>query len=180
PVFQWSDTLTWVKGKHTISMGGNMLHTTFYEQSWGNAGVLNYSFGASSTDPVSTVIRNALPNVNTSNADVANAISLYSFLTARVSSVSTSQNVDEISHQYAKYAPITQRFAFTQGGLFVQDSFRVNPHVTLNYGLRWQLDGDIHSTNGIDSFPSAGSFYGPSSRLFAPGELNGNLNPALE
>src|SRR5262249_4013658 len=110
-------------------------------------------FGASNTDPVSTVIRNALPNVNTSNADVANAISLYSFLTARVSSVSTSQNVDEKAHQYAKYAPITQRFVFTQGSVFLQDSFRVNPHFTLNYGLRWQLDGDIHSTNGIDTSP---------------------------
>jgi hypothetical protein len=180
PVFQWSDTLTWVKGKHTLSMGGNVLRTTFYEQSWGNAGVLNYSFGAGSTDPVSTVIRNALPAVNTNNADVANAISLYSLLTARVSGVSTSQNVDEITHQYAKFAPITQRFAFTQAGIFLQDSFRVTPRLTLNYGLRWQFDGDYHSTNGIDAWPTAGSFYGPSSRLFAPGELNGNASPTLE
>lgn len=182
PVYQVSDTVAWIKNRHTLTFGGNLLTTHFYEQSWNNAGVLNYGFGVASGDPVSSVIQNALgPTLNRSNNnDLNNALNLYALLTGRVTGVSTSQNVDEISHQYAKYAPIVHRFAFGTLGLYVQDSFRVNPRLTLNYGLHWQLDGDIHSTNGIESYPSKGSFLGPSTVLFAPGVLNGNLSPTLE
>jgi hypothetical protein len=61
----------------------------------------------------------------------------------------------------------------------VQDVFRGNQSLTLNYGFRWEFDGTIHSTNGIDGMPTNGSFFGPSTQLFAPGSLNGNQNPAL-
>src|SRR5262249_31910611 len=82
-------------------------------------------------------------------------------------------------HQYNQFAPVTQRFAFTTGGLYGQDSFRINPDLTLNFGLRWQFDGAIHSTNGIDAEPSGANFFGPSTGLFQPGVLSSNTNPVF-
>jgi hypothetical protein len=29
PVYQFTDNLNWVKGRHTMTMGGTLLHTTF-------------------------------------------------------------------------------------------------------------------------------------------------------
>ena len=179
PVYQITDNLTWVRGKHTLTIGGTVLHTSFWESSYGSAGVLNYNFGVAASDPAATVLQNALPGINTSNGDLTNAQNLYALLTGRLTSVTTSTNVDEKSHQYNQFAPVTQRFAFTTGALYAQDSFRVTPTLTVNYGLRWQFDGAIHSTNGIDSSPVGTNFYGPSNGPFQPGVLNGNTNPVF-
>ena len=53
----------------------------------------------------------------------------------------------------------------------------VTSNLPLNYGFRWQFDGPISITNGVDAYPTSTSFFGPSTRNFHPGELNGNLNP---
>jgi hypothetical protein len=180
PVYDFSDTLTLVKGKHAATFGGKLHYTYFYEQSWGSAGVLTYSFGASNTlDPVSNVIRNGMPMVNINSSDQSNAMALYAQLTGRLTQISGSQNVDENSHKYERFSSLMQRFAQTTGGIFAQDSWRVRPNLTLNYGLRFQLDGVVHNTNGIDTWPTPGSFWGPSNGPFQPGVLNGFDNPTV-
>jgi hypothetical protein len=179
PVYQFNDTLNWVKGRHSLTLGGTLLHTSFWETSFGSAGVPRYSFGVVSADPVNNVLRNALPAINTNTSDVANALNLYALLTGRISRIDVNTNLDERTKQYNQFAPITQRFAFTTFGLYAQDSFRIRPDLTLNFGLRWQFDGDIHSTNGVDSEPAGANFYGPSSGLFQPGVLNGTQTPGF-
>jgi hypothetical protein len=179
PVYQLKDDLNWVKGKHTILAGGIVKHSSFYEISYGTAGVPVYNFGVSSSDPVGAVLSAALPGISTTNGDLTNAENLYAILTGRLTSISASVNVDEKTHQYAQFQPSVQRFAFTYGAAYIQDNFRVTPNVTLNYGFRWEMDGPIHSTNGIDGTPGPGSFFGPSTGLFSPGVLNGVQNPQL-
>lgn len=179
PVYQLTDNLNWVRGRHTITLGGTLLHTSFWETSFGSAGVLNYNLGVAASDPVATVLQAGLPAINTSNSDFTNAQALYAFLTGRLTSVTTTTNVDENTHQYNQFAPVTQRFAFTTGAFYAQDSFRLTSNLTLNYGMRWQFDGPVHSTNGIDSSPIGPNFYGPSNGAFQPGVLNGNLNPVF-
>jgi len=179
PVYQVADNVNWVKGRHTFTFGGTLLHTSFWESSYGSAGVLNYNFGVATADPVATVLQSALPSISTSNGDLTNAQNLYALLTGRLTSVSTSTNVNETTKQYNQFSPVTQRFAFTTGGLYVQDSFRLRPDLTVNYGFRWQFDGPMKSTNGIDSSPAGTNFYGPSNGPFQPGVLNGNNNPVF-
>ena len=179
PVFQLNDDVTWVKGRHNITFGGTVLHTSFYETSYGSAGVPSYNLGLPSSDPAAAAIQAALPFINTGNGDLTNAQNIYALLTGRLSSITGSENVSEITHQYNQFAPITQRYAFTTGGIYIQDNFRITPQLTLNYGLRWELDGPIHNTNGIDSEPTGANFFGPSNGLFQPGVLSGNNNPVL-
>ncbi|HYL78956.1 MAG TPA: TonB-dependent receptor [Bryobacteraceae bacterium] len=180
PVYNLSDNVNWLKGRHKFTIGGTLLHTSFYETSYGTAGVPNYNLGLATGDPAATILQNALPNISTTNGDLANAQALYALLTGRLSSVSIRTNVNETTHQYAQFAPVTQRFAFTTGALYFQDSFRWNPQFTLNYGLRWEFDGVIHNTNGIDTEPGPGSFFGPSTGPFQPGALNGVANPVFQ
>ena len=42
------------------SLGGTMLHTSFWETSYGSAGVLNYNLGVASSDPTA-VPRHCIP-----------------------------------------------------------------------------------------------------------------------
>ncbi len=179
PVYQFRDDFNWVKGKHTLLFGGVILHTSFYETSYNSAGVPSYNLGIASGDAVATALQSALPAINTGNGDLTNATALYALLTGRLTGISAAVNVNEYTHQFNQFAPVTQRFAFTTGGLYFQDNFRVSPSLTLNYGLRWQFDGPIKNTNGLDAEPTGGSFFGPSTGLFQPGSLGGVPNPTL-
>src|SRR5262249_36004630 len=87
PVYQLTDNLNWVRGRHTFTFGGTFLHTSFWESSYGSAGVPNYNFGIATADPVSTVLQSALPSINTGNGDLTNAQNLYALLTGRLTSV---------------------------------------------------------------------------------------------
>jgi hypothetical protein len=181
PVYQFTDTLNWVKGRHTLTMGGTWLHTSFYSHSWATAGVPQYNFGVVANDPMNNIIRNALPGLNlTNNTDINNALNLYALLTGRITSVSVSTNADEVTKEYRPFTESMQRYAFTTWGLYFQDSFRFRPSLTLNYGLRWQFDGDVHSGNELLSQPSGANFYGPSTGLFQPGVLSNNQNPTFD
>jgi hypothetical protein len=179
PVYQFTDNLNWVKGRHTLTLGGTWLHTSFYSHTFGTAGVPQYNLGVVTADPINNVLRNALPSINTSGNDIANALNLYALLTGRITSISVATQVDEETHKYIQFAETMQRYAFTTFGLYAQDSFRFRPDLTLNFGLRWQFDGDIHSGNDLLSQPSGDNFFGPSTGLFQPGVVNGNLNPAF-
>ncbi len=181
PVYQFSDTMNWVKGRHTMTIGGTWMHTSFYSHSWATAGVPQYNFGVVAADPMNNIIRNALPNLNlTNNTDINNALNLYALLTGRITSVSVATNADEKTKEYKPFIESMQRYKFTTWGLFFQDSYRMRPSLTLNYGLRWQFDGDIQSGNELLSQPSGANFYGPSTGLFQPGVLSNNQNPVFE
>jgi Carboxypeptidase regulatory-like domain len=179
PVYQFTDNVNWVKGRHSLTLGGTLLHTSFYSHTYGTAGVPQYNLGVVAADPINNVLRNALPSINTTGNDINNALNLYALLTGRVTSISVATQVDEETHKYIQFAETMQRYAFTTFGLYAQDSFRVSPDLTLNFGLRWQFDGDIYSGNDLLSQPSGDNFYGPSTGLFQPGVLNGNQNPAF-
>jgi hypothetical protein len=180
PVYQFTNNFNWVKGRHTLTMGGTWLHTSFYSHSWATAGVPQYNLGVVTSDPVNNVLRGALPNINTNNNDIPNALALYALLTGRITSVTVATNADETTKEYRPFSESMQRYAFTTFGLYFQDSYRIRPSLTLNYGLRWQFDGDVHSGNELLSQPSGANFFGPSTGLFQPGVLSNNQNPMFE
>lgn len=178
PVWQATDTLTWVRGKHTMTMGGAFLNSSFFEIAYGGAGIPNIGLGISTNDPASAIFTTTtLPLINSSNSDISNAKSLYALLTGRIQSYSANESVNENTHQYQAFAPGTQRFLHRNLGVFFADTWRISPNLTLNYGLRWEFDAPTHSTNGVDAAQS--SLLGPSTTQFAPGVLGGDLNPQL-
>jgi hypothetical protein len=180
------DTATLVRGNHTIRIGGNFRDTQWRDTDFSGAGTAGflglprYTLGVSAADPVANVFTTAtIPGI--ASADVAAAQQLYALLTGRVSGVATGRVVDPATLQYTD-DPIVYRENWTSGwfaGVFVQDQWRLSPDFTLNYGMRWEAAQAPFSHLGQAVFPDYANLLGPSTRLFAPGELNGVQEPVM-
>ena len=178
PVYNFYDNATWVRGAHSFTFGGTLLHTTSYQYTFFTTGLPNYNFAPAPSDPATSAFNSStMPAI--SSSDLPNAIGLYDFLTARVSAVTSDRAVSEQNHQYSAGNPLVLRDAENRGGIYFQDSWRKTPHLTLNYGLRWEFSGAAHNTNGVYTSPDYANLLGPSTSLFHPGTLNGVANPQI-
>jgi hypothetical protein len=162
-----------------MKFGGSTLYTRFYENDYYQySGVLNYSLGVSTNDPINSVFTAAnIPFIRTQ--DVATAAQLYATLTGRVSGIQGYENIDEKTMQYAKYAPLIYRENYRSWGLYFQDSFRLHPRLTLNYGLRWEFTGVMTNTNNTFMSPTLDDVMAPSKANFQPGVLDASHIPSI-
>lgn len=182
PVFNASDTISWQKGAHSFNFGFSWYREN--DHYWNPPeGISTISLGLVQGDPALTALTNN-PNLPfASTAQQGEAQGLYALLTGRISSVFGRYTYDPSSNNY-----LTRVTAFNLNevqsawGLFMQDSWRLRPNLTINYGLRWDFTGDDHDKTTAYHNSDVSSLYGSSGigNLFNPGSLKGNLNPTIE
>jgi hypothetical protein len=172
------DTVTLNRGQHSISIGGSYRDTV-----WNDVGLIyqvpTYGLGTPSGDPLPGTLftTTTIPGIN--NTELGAVANLYNTLTGRVASSNFTRVVNPETLKYDGF----ENFTWTNskmGGIFVQDRWRIRPSLTLNYGLRWEVQGPMKDGKGITASPDLASVFGPSTKLFTPGALSGNLNPTLE
>ncbi|MBI4909470.1 MAG: carboxypeptidase regulatory-like domain-containing protein [Acidobacteria bacterium] len=178
PVWTISDTYGWQKGKHTLNFGFSYTRISSWDKSIGTAVPLA-SMGITANDPANAMFTTAnFPALNPN--DQGSAAALYALLTGRLSGVAGVVNVNEETKKYSQYDPLTRREYQRQLGLFVTDSWRVRPSVTITAGLRWEYQGIPNSRNGIYTMPAGGyaGLFGVSGQdnLFKPGTLTGQAS----
>jgi len=175
------DTLTMNRGQHTITLGGSYRKTK-----WNDVAVVypvpQYNTGTPNGDPLglnTAISTTTVPGINSNN--IGDPRALYNLLTGRVSSATFTRVVNPETLQYD--GAQVQNYTWTNslmGGLYAQDRWRIRRSLTLNYGLRWEVQGPMKDGKGLTVVPDMASILGPSKRLFAPGELSGNNNPTAE
>jgi hypothetical protein len=170
----------WLKGKHAFNFGSSVSIYTHWDNSLQNFGIPIVNFGVVAGDPAENVIGpKNLPGIGT--PDVGDARALYALLTGRLSSISGSRNVDEITKTYLPGKPLTQRNRQNEFGFYASDSWRIRNGLTMNYGLRWEYQGAPYNTNGIYTSATFADLWGKSGggNLFKPGTLTGNSQPQI-
>ncbi|MGH9604686.1 MAG: carboxypeptidase regulatory-like domain-containing protein [Terracidiphilus sp.] len=186
PIWDFSDSMTLQRGKHTIQYG-----VSWYKEQdhYWNApgGYYNYNFGLASGDPAINAFTNSGTNPTlpgATNAELAKADSLYAILTGRLSGVTGENSYNIKTKQYAATGTMSEYpldEVSSAWSLFAEDSWRVTPTLTLNYGLRWDIFGPEKDLTGLYHSADQASIYGPTavSDLFKPGALNGDLDPEI-
>jgi hypothetical protein len=106
--FMWTDSLTWVKGNHTMKFGGDIRRQRFDQ-------TLYYSVSGQ------YLVNSTTPNSVQYNDNYA------SYLLGLVDTYIQGSAQREDVRSTGVYA-------------FAQDSWKIKPNITLNYGLRWELD----------------------------------------
>ena len=184
PIYNFADNFFYQRGNHSFSFGGNYMRSVVHQGTLGDAGTPRFSFGVVSNDPVNAIFNpTTLPNISDEARN--DALALYALLTGTVSNVAKSVNVDEKTRQFADDQSVIIRERQTSFGLYAQDSWRASRSLTVNYGLRWDFQGDVFNTNDIYTSPTLQDLFGPSGgsgnspNLFNPGSLGGIANPAI-
>ncbi|WP_157898936.1 TonB-dependent receptor [Luteitalea pratensis] len=118
--FQFFDNVTWLKGKHTIKVGGSL---TLRSREILNADTIvgNFAFTNNQTSNCAGLASGCTINANT-GLDVASF--LLGFATSKTRNLFDAETYTEQRPEYA---------------LYVHDDFRVSNRLTLNLGLRWDV-----------------------------------------
>jgi len=183
PVWNASDTLNWQHRSHALSFGFSFYHEQ--DHYWNPPeGITNISLGLVNGDPALTPFTGTtnLPGSNTSQQTEAQ--NLYALLTGRISSTFVRNTYQPSTNTYSTAVTEHPLDEIAQAwGLFAQDSWRIRPNLTFNYGLRWDFTAatkDI-SFGGLYHNADLSSILGPTpiGNLFHPGVLSGNLNPSI-
>ena len=181
PVFSLSDNVSYQRGAHNFNFGfqGYREQDHYYNPP---VGFPNINFGISSGDPVVnafTISGNGVTMPAASSTNQSEAEQLYAVLTGRISSVAGSNGYDPTTG-YGPHSFNLDEVALATG-IWFQDSWKLSPTLTMNYGMRWDFVVDPHDIKSAYHNALLPSIYGPTAQgdLFNPGTLNGVANPAF-
>jgi hypothetical protein len=149
PVQNFTDDVSWVKGNHSLSFGGNLRFISNTRNSFGNAyddAITNPSFyqggGRTLSDPV-----NAFSPISGSTVGVQNATTA---LIGRLSQYSALFTFDHDGSLLPSGTPANREFKTQEYDAYVQDSWKVTPNLTLTYGLRYTISRPVYEKNGFE------------------------------
>ncbi len=163
PVHNIVDTLTWTKGKHTITTGINfrvMTNNKFtYSQSYPS-----YGFNNSVLVGLGEDIQNDLTNYMASQTgDSKFALGCPTCASSGMGILLGLVNNTQITYQVGKGgtllpqgAPDARAFNMREYEAFVSDQWRVSRELTLTLGLRYTNDPPPYEANGLQVAPTVG------------------------
>jgi hypothetical protein len=163
PVDNIVDTLTWTKGKHTISTGLNfrvMTNNKFtYSQSYPSYGFAN-AVGVGLGEDIQTDLTNYMVaktgNANFALNDPFNDASALGILLGLVNNTQVTYQVGKGGTLLPQGAAEARAFAMREYEGFVSDQWRASRELTLTFGLRYTNDRPPYEKNGLQVAPTVG------------------------
>ncbi|HET7698380.1 MAG TPA: carboxypeptidase-like regulatory domain-containing protein [Vicinamibacterales bacterium] len=171
------DTFNWVNGNHNLSFGASWTRGQVWLQN--QQMVPELRFGIATGDPAAAMFTTAnFPGA--SNTQLNNARALYGLLTGRVTSVRGTVRLNENTNKYEYLGNGFQRGHMNSLGFFAQDNWRLRNNLTINAGLRYELQTPFVAHNNSYSTATLADLCGVSGvaadggcNLFKAGTLTG-------
>jgi len=153
PIPAVRDDFNWTKGTHSISIGGSFKFIKASNYLGNDFNTYTVGLGGNVASLSGTALRpsdlQTTGTTNTSQYDNAFALSL-----GRVARISSIYNFNAAGTQLASGTGANRRFRYYQTEVYASDSWKVNPQLTLTYGLRYSLYSVPYETLGAESSPN--------------------------
>jgi hypothetical protein len=163
--FNISDTVTWLKGSHSFSLGGEFGQYDVWLDTYGTRSVPSISFAVVTGDPALAMF-NSTNFPGSANADRTAAANLYAMLTGRVSQIGANARLNP-DGTYTYLGDSRALGRLRQSDLFIQDNWRMRPNLSVNLGLRYAMQMPFYARNNSYSTASVDDVWGISG--FKPG-----------
>ena len=190
PVHNITDDVSWMHGKHTLQFGANIRKISNSRVNFGNAfdnAITNPSFYFGAGDHVSNDFQsyldaNGLPgneNVGQSLNSIAEVQNAATAIIGRFSQYTANFTFGKDGSLLNAGVPTTRDFATQAFEEYVQDSWKIRPHLTLTLGLRYSLERPVYETNGFEVQPNVplGTYF--QERLAAAAQGQNFTDPVI-
>jgi hypothetical protein len=152
PIPVIGDDFTWQKGSHSLDFGGTFKYIT------------SYSITKLDYNQVTLGLGGNLQNLNSSlepadllsgGTDGATAETLFdsnfALALGRVASISSGYNYNSAGAAIPQGTGDIRHYRYYQTQVYAGDTWKVNPSLTLSYGLNYQYFSVPYETNGLES-----------------------------
>jgi hypothetical protein len=181
--YTFADTITWQRGRHSVTIGGEAFLGRAWDDSQQVVPGMNLGF-STANDPAAGLF-NATNFPGASGDQLSDARLLYAVLTGRVSSITGQATLDAETNRYEFLGNRRRHGKLDNYSTFVQDSWRVTPTLTLNAGLRWDVQTPFSPLNDTMSVATLADVCGVSGlgdgglysscNFFKPGASGGKV-----
>lgn len=153
PIPVVKDDFSWQKGRHSLTLGG-----TFKWETPHNNTILDYN---SPTVGLGGYINGLTAAQRPSDIGGGNATALYdsafALALAPYTAVSATYNYDAQGNPVPQGTGAIRDYRYYETELYVGDTWKVTPSLTLSYGLRWQNYTVPYETHGLESVDQMGT-----------------------
>ena len=181
--YTFADTVTWQRGRHSVTVGGEAFLGRAWDDSQTVVPGINLGF-STANDPAAGLFSTAnFPGAST--GQLGDARLLYAVLTGRVASVTGQATLNAETNKYEFLGNRRRHGKLDNYSTFVQDSWRVTPTLTLNAGVRWDVQTPFSPLNDTMSVASLADVCGVSGlgdgglysscNFFKPGASGGKV-----
>jgi len=154
----FEDSLSWVKGSHLLSMGVSYTDAEVWLYNQTKVPTLTLGM-TTSGDPADAMFTTAnFPRA--SSTDLPNARALYSVLTGRVSAITRNARIQPDGTTYKILGASDQYGTLPQWGSFINDTWHWKPTVTINAGLRYDVQRPFYAQNNSYSTATLDDIFG--------------------
>jgi len=176
-----SNDLSWLKGAHSLTLGGSFNGVHNRGNVYDVAQQINMGFDTTN-DPAAAMF-NTTNFPGASNANLGTARDLYALLTGRVTSIPGTARLSAETGKYVYMGELSQKSRAFNMAAYASDAWRVTPTLTINAGLRWDVQlpfsavtatyststlADLCGMSGVGSGPG-----GRACNMFKPGQVGG-------
>jgi hypothetical protein len=160
PTINIDESLSWLKGNHNFNLGGSFIRSSAWENAQQIVPGIGLGFNTQN-DPANSMF-NTTNFPGASSGDLNDARAIYAMLTGRISSITGQAALDPATNRYVAFGPRRREGYINVISAFAQDSWRVTPTLTLNYGLRYDVQTPFVALNDTMSAVTMESICGMS------------------
>lgn len=157
PTHEFRDDLSWTRGTHVFQVGGDVQlprnHFLTYQNSYPIFFLGDFAFCSNDcSDPINMLqAEGQQPPLNTT-AFLTSFMELTGSLSYAEASLLANPKTGQLSPPTG--VPLKRDYAENDFEWYVQDSWRVKPNLTFNYGLRYSYFGVPWEQNGLQTIPT--------------------------